>query len=200
MEAEPLNSPPPIRKRRWYQFSLRSLMILTLVIAVPCALLGRRIEWKRRERAAVKTLAKQGSVRYDYQSRENGGLKSEPPGPKWLRGILGDDFFAEATVFYSEASREQSDLPRLKDALEALPRLKEVDMCAINFRDADLACFEELTQIETLDLMASTEITDAGLTHFKRLTALKYLHVGGQFSGAAISELQKALPNCEIGM
>ena len=31
MEAEPPIADPPRRKRRWYQFSLRTLMIFTLI-------------------------------------------------------------------------------------------------------------------------------------------------------------------------
>jgi hypothetical protein len=32
MEAEPPKAEPPKRKRRWFQFSLRSLMALTLLL------------------------------------------------------------------------------------------------------------------------------------------------------------------------
>jgi hypothetical protein len=37
MEAEPLKAEPPKRKRRWYQFSLRTLMILVTLF---CAIAG----------------------------------------------------------------------------------------------------------------------------------------------------------------
>jgi hypothetical protein len=164
--------------------------------------LGRKIDRKRRERAIVKMLAEHGAVFYDYQSDENGRLidKAEAPGPKWLRDILGDDFFGEVTVFFSEDSREGFDLPKLKEVLEALPYLKKVEMCTFDFKDADLACFEGLTQIETLSLMASINTSEAGLKHFKRLTALKYLIVHGRFSDGDVSDLLKALPTCEIEM
>jgi hypothetical protein len=198
MQTEPTKADPPKRKRRWFQFSLRTLMILTLVISVPCALLGRKIERKRRERAALRTIEECGGfVRYDYQSEEADGLQAEPPGPTWLRAVLGDDFFGEVTVFYSQIAGD-AEMPRLKDALGQLPYLKEVDMCAVDVTDSGLANFAGLTRIETLDFMASTKITDAGLQHLKRLSGLRSLQIGGRFSDAAISDLQRALPDCKI--
>ena len=52
MEAEPK------RKRRWFQFSLRSLLIFTVIVAIPCAWLGRRIERKGQEREAAVWLVR----------------------------------------------------------------------------------------------------------------------------------------------
>ena len=43
MEAEPNKAEPPKRKRRWYQFSLRSLMIGVTLLALACwAILDRQ--------------------------------------------------------------------------------------------------------------------------------------------------------------
>jgi hypothetical protein len=38
MEAEPPEFEPPKRKRHWFQFSLRTLMILTLLIGIGMAI------------------------------------------------------------------------------------------------------------------------------------------------------------------
>jgi hypothetical protein len=199
MQTEPPKPDSPKRKRRWHQFSLRTLMILTLVIAVPCALLGRKIERKRRERAALKTIEECGGyVFYDYQSEEAGGLQAEPPGPKRLRDILGDDFFGEVIAFRSQSAADDAEMARLKDALGELPYLKVVGMCAPDLTDSGLANFAGLTQIETLSFWASTKVTDAGLQHLKRLSGLRSLQIGGRFSDAAISDLHQALPDCEI--
>ena len=37
MEAEPTKVEPPKRRRRWFQFSLRTLMIVVTLLAVMCA-------------------------------------------------------------------------------------------------------------------------------------------------------------------
>jgi hypothetical protein len=41
MQTEPPNADPPKRKRRWFQFSLRSLMIGVTLLAVVCGYVGR---------------------------------------------------------------------------------------------------------------------------------------------------------------
>jgi hypothetical protein len=54
MEAEPK------RKRRWFQFSLRSLLNFVLICAIPCAWLGAMIERKREEREIVNQIRELG--------------------------------------------------------------------------------------------------------------------------------------------
>jgi hypothetical protein len=71
-------------------------------------------------------------------------------------------------------------------------------MCAPHLTDTGLANFAELTQLESLNFPASVNLTDAGLHHLKRLSGLRSLGIEGSFSDAAISDLQKALPNCKI--
>jgi hypothetical protein len=42
-------------------------------------------------------------------------------------------------------------------------------------------------------------VSDAGLRHLRGLTQLQYLDLANtRVSGAAVDELKKALPNCEI--
>jgi hypothetical protein len=53
-QTDPSKSDLPRRKRRWFQFSLRSLLVLTLICAIWRAYLGRMIEHKGRERKAVQ--------------------------------------------------------------------------------------------------------------------------------------------------
>jgi hypothetical protein len=68
IESEPPKADPPKRKRRWYQFNLRSLMIVvTLICAVASAWLGIKIDQKRKEREAVEAIVNLGgTVEYDY--------------------------------------------------------------------------------------------------------------------------------------
>ena len=39
MEAEPLNSPPPKRERRWFQFRMWTLMIVVTLVSVLCGVI-----------------------------------------------------------------------------------------------------------------------------------------------------------------
>jgi hypothetical protein len=47
MQTEPPEAEPPKRKRRWFQFSLLSLLIFTMACAVGAAWVAREMERKR---------------------------------------------------------------------------------------------------------------------------------------------------------
>ena len=88
MEAEPPKADPPKRKRRWFQFSLQTLLILVIIVAIPCAFLGRKLERKRIERAVVQEIVGLGGwAGYDEVD--------EQQRPLWLRNLLGEHFFSE---------------------------------------------------------------------------------------------------------
>jgi hypothetical protein len=42
VQTDPTNSNPPKRKRRWFQFSLRTLMIGVTLLAMVCGYVGRQ--------------------------------------------------------------------------------------------------------------------------------------------------------------
>ena len=59
-----------------------------------------------RQKAAVETiLSDGGTVHYDYQRVEGGGddPRREPPGPVWLRKLLGDDFVTNVNYATAES-------------------------------------------------------------------------------------------------
>jgi len=54
--------------RRWFQFSLKGLMLLLVVVAVPCGWLKWKMVRKAKERAAVAEIeGVGGTVQYDWQ-------------------------------------------------------------------------------------------------------------------------------------
>jgi len=69
---------------RWrFQFSIRSLLILTLAVAIPSSWLGLEMRQAKRQREAVQALEDvSGAVDW-----------SGPAGPVLLRNLLGPDFF-----------------------------------------------------------------------------------------------------------
>jgi hypothetical protein len=75
-------------KSRFLRFSLRTLLVVMLVV---CVTLGWKVEKTRKQRETVAWVQQSGGrVIYD-----NDDLDSQPPGPKWLRKQLGRDFFDE---------------------------------------------------------------------------------------------------------
>ena len=150
-------------KRRFFRYSLRTLMI---VVTVFCIWLGITAKRARDQRQALEAiLAAGGMILYDYQ-RTN----SDPPGPEWLRRIIGDEYFF--TIGY-------------------------VDFSGSKVNDASLAAVVKcLTSVKYLSLF-STEVTDAGLKNLKELTNLRIVHIiSTKITDEGIKDLHQALPNC----
>jgi hypothetical protein len=169
MEAEPTNADPPKRKRRWFQFSLRTLLVSTIIIAVACGWLGKRIEQKRKDRETVAAIIKLGGiVTYDYQTED---LRANPSGPGWLRDMLGDNFFNEVDgVWLRNATDADAGVANLK----GLTQLRVLNLWKTKIGDGPLLHVKELTQLQELNL-EGTSVTDVGLPTLKGLTQLRGL-------------------------
>jgi hypothetical protein len=81
MEAEPLESDPPKRKRRWFQFSLRTLMIFTMVVAVACGWVGWQAKIVRGRKSELNRAVNMRLIGIDSDQ-----AKAIP----WVRRLLGD--------------------------------------------------------------------------------------------------------------
>jgi Leucine-rich repeat (LRR) protein len=177
------------RKRRWFQFSLRTLLIVTLVVAIPCAWVGRKIERKRRERAAVALIENLGGhVVYNYQTD---GTR-EPFGPAWLRELLGKDFFSEV-----DRIRLMSVTDDVLQQLKQFGELRSLLLDGSGITDPGLEHLEGLTHLSDLNL-SRTAITDAGLAHLAGLADLERLDISeSHITGAGVDSL-KGLPHLQM--
>jgi Leucine rich repeat len=210
MQIESPKAEPPKRKRRWFQFSLRTLMIFTVICAIGAGRLGQRIEQKRKERAAVEAIAKLGgNVEYDYETVKG----ATPPGLKFLRDWLGENFFTEVATVQIHAHDTGLDwlIPikevTLKDShftetglarLKSLPGLRSLSLSGNRITDKELARLNGLAKLKSLSL-AGADIGDAGLAKLKSLSELESLNVRKtRVTDAGVKDLQKALPNCKI--
>ena len=79
-------------ERRWYQFTIRGLLLLTLLlVSIVLSWFCVRLRQAQSQREAVQAIQEAGgSVNYDYEVFR---APPTPPGPAWLRNLLGDDFF-----------------------------------------------------------------------------------------------------------
>ena len=167
--AEPAPSKP---KRRWLQFSLRTLLVLVLLVSVLCGWLRHKVNQSEQERRAVEAiLAMGGEVEYEHEQGRK-GKPTDPPGPAWLRAILGDYFFADVqTVRYPSGVGDAS--------LVHLDRLRHVgylDLRGTSVTDEGLAQVIEHDELQGLNLGA-TSVTDAGIAQLARLRNLQYLEI-----------------------
>ena len=100
---------------RWrFQFSILSLLVLTVAVALPFAWLATEMKAAREQQEVVEEIEKLGGeVCYDYQQDDD--TTSKPPEPAWLRGLLGDDLFANVTqVDLTDSETSDAGLEHLK--------------------------------------------------------------------------------------
>jgi len=169
-------------KRRWFQFSLRTLFVVMTVFAV---WLGLRVHEGRKQQRAIAVI-EELSGRYFYYYDADPHYQTsmammlmvstgEPPAgtvrPQWLRRWVPDEYLADivwVNVGYRRATDEHL---RAIGALKSLRRL-------------------DLTQ---------TDVTDEGLQHLYGCKRLEEVYlVNSEVTEQGVGELQEALPNCKI--
>jgi hypothetical protein len=177
--------------RRRFQFSIRSLLVLTIVVAIPFSWFAVEMKWAREQKETVEAFRKLGNgVGYDYQYDYQFKAvipNSDLPGPAWLHKLLGDDFFANVVVV------NLGD-PKVTDAalvhLKGLTQLKCLYLNDAQVTDAGLEDLKGLMELQTLWLL-KTKVTDAGLEHLKGLKQLQCLFLGNtQVTDAGLEHLK----------
>lgn len=109
---------------RWLQFSLCGLAVLLALLAVGLSIVVNRAHEKRKAVSGIVSCG--GAVHYDCQSGaasagDDGVVEiafgsGEPDALKWLRRLLGDDYFQslDAVAILQPDVRVLSSLPYLK--------------------------------------------------------------------------------------
>lgn len=159
-----------MQARRWFQFRLRTLFLVTTVIAVLLGLvtttLGPYLPEYRRERQAMTEL-----FRLDPSDFGTVSFGFDYVGPAWLRKIYGDRYFSRVSVAGIHHDLTEEDIRHLK-AFEHLKRL----------------------HVEGRGVL-----TDAGLRRVRDLPQLRTVVLGyTDVSEDAIAELQRARPDLAI--
>ena len=168
---------------RWrFQFSIRSLLVLTLVVALPCSWLAAKMKEAKGQKMAVTNFP---AYTYDYQDDpfpNFGGVPNwQPSGPVWLRWLLGNDFFNDVVGAHVLSDGET-------EHLKVLPRLQWLELYA-EVTDAGLANIVGLTQLQRLKL-DGTQITDAGLARIAGMVQLQSLELGNaQITEAGLTSI-----------
>jgi hypothetical protein len=159
------------RLRRVLRFSLRTLFLLTTLIAVWLGLLSKRA---REQQLAVDRIAELGgSVGYDFQYGPGGARinNAMPVGWTWLRRMTGDHYFQRVV-------RVILDGRAVTDAdLELIGKLRHTTTLALNdtnISNDGLAMLSGLRRLQCLGL-ARTRVSDAGLRHVSGFRDLEML-------------------------
>jgi len=167
-------------------------MLITLAVAVFFSWLAVQIKEAKDETRAVAAIRAIGGSAYHCQSQR------APSGRKWLRKILGEEFFAEEFFVGYPHGATDADLEHL-DAIRCLTRLwmsgsattpagrarlwdrEELIWLGLqsnSITDEELAAAASLTKLEYLGL-SHTPITDCVVDTLRRLPALEDCLVDG---------------------
>ncbi|MGA2797346.1 MAG: hypothetical protein ABSE63_07210 [Thermoguttaceae bacterium] len=164
-------SPKP--KRRWYQYSLRTLLIFVTLFAVACSWLAVKMQQAKRQRKAVDAIRKHsGEIFYDNDKYDNyGRFYPQAISHSGLYKILGNDFFANVYLV------KIRDYPKadLKSIAE-FSHLKMLWIEGSRINDDGLEDLRFFTQLKSLCL-ADAEISSSGLKHLKELPQLEELYL-----------------------
>ncbi len=179
--------------RRWFRFSLRSLLLLVAVLAIPLGWLGWKVNRARNQRIVVTELQKlNAQFIYDYQIViKNGWLTKSnlsSPGPKWLTELLGNEFFTDVycvTVDDPKATNETIAL------IAKLPGVEGVNLTSrTGITDVGLVHFAEMHNVDGVKLV-SDRITGSGLVHLTSLKRLKRLWASRWITDDALEHISK---------
>jgi hypothetical protein len=147
-----MTAPKP--RLRWYQFSLRSLLVFGLLCAIACSWLAVKMQQAERQRQVVLAIREMGGqVKYDDHF-----------GRIWLRNLLGDDFFSSVVGACLVG-------PQITDAcserLRSLTHLQLLVLHESQVTDAGLEHLKGLTSLERLELN-NARVTDDGVKSLKK--------------------------------
>lgn len=181
-----MNSNSP--KRRWFQYSLKTLFIAITLASLAMGLLF--VSPAQRQRAAVQRVHRLGGS-YWYAEVKT----KEPWASRQLRKWLPRDFFDKvAGVNLYATPTKDADLSDFRSFTE----IQQIDLIGTKVTDSGLVYLRGCKQLRDLSL-DGTEITGTGLTHLHQLKQLEKLSITHtKATDASISELQKALPGCRI--
>lgn len=174
--VEPIVPYLPRAGRRRFQFSLRTMLIVMTLVAVWTGWTVSKAQRRQRAIAAIERLG--GFIDYKHKWKD-GEFRpnAEPPGPTWMRKILGERFAAEP----------------LEIQLFADGRMRPIEFT--DSEAAEISQFGELTWLVLMD----TKLTDAGLRHFHRLKKLGRLDLERTaVTDVGVAELKRVLPDCRV--
>jgi Leucine-rich repeat (LRR) protein len=208
MAAVSANTPaisPPEQKprRRWFQFSLRTALLLMFLASLFFAGFAWRRNRAERQRQIVAELRELGAdVEYSYFSltkRRGFNIRVSPSEEfflcAWLRRFCGDDFVYDVNAVYIVKSVPPEATRSALVLIKKLPELKRLCLDGDAITAADLRALPSLTSLEMLSLASRSaessrtnrggRLTDSDLTPLEGATQLQGLTLEYQPIGDA---------------
>jgi hypothetical protein len=175
---------------RRFQFGIRSLLVLTVAVALPFGWLSWEMTTARGQKDAVERIRKAKlQIRYDYQYGAQGNLKSAATsGPTWAHDWFGDDFLSDVAaveVPFGAAGDTFGGFSPVHDCVatdqDVLPVKRFRRICVLNLAgtritDAGVRCVEGLPELQSLSLWC-TNVGDKSMAYLRGLGNLRDLDI-----------------------
>ena len=176
------------RARGVLQFSLRSIFLGTLLVALLCSWVATRIDAYDTQHAILEQLESSWAAR---EAEDIPWIEKRPGAPSWLKYFVPEEKFYVVHCIHFPLDIRNEDLR----CISQFPRLDTVDFFLSDVTDSQLACLAG-TQIRSLALDC-TGITDHGLLHIGTLRHLENLDLEGtEVRGPGLVHLRE-LPRLE---
>ena len=161
VSAEPAQESVPLparARRRWFQCSLRTILLGTALIACELGRFVRKVDRAGRAVAAIEEVGAFWACA--GRSRDPGKIEA------WLRRRLPPAYFDDVIIVHADHNAQITDT--VAAHLSALTSLEQLDLRGTRVTDAGVAHLSALTSLHYLYL-SGTQVSDAGLAHFPAL-------------------------------
>lgn len=171
--------------RRRPTFGIRSLFLLTAVIAILCGWFQVAMRQASEQKEAIQRMRATGQtsdffviVDYGYSFYADASEVGDPrpPGPTWLHGMLGTDFLADVVcIRVIRPSSTDRSIDFGDEDMAWLSKLPDIEFLILtNTKVSDLDSLQGMNSLVWLDL-DGTRVSDAGLEHLRALPKLTHL-------------------------
>jgi hypothetical protein len=186
---------PSKQNRRWFQFRLRSLLLVIVIAACVATWAARHRSKHEEQQAFVEAVTRLG-----------GHAEIEPEGPRWLNSLVGPAGRISVGIVGEPYSNQLAtpDQPFGDHHVSALSRLGGAKYVVdFNLRDTGVtdAALKHLHSFSSLYSLNLTrcQITDHGVVQLQGVRTLRWLDLKGTgVTEAGLYTLKSALPDCLI--
>ena len=149
---------------RWrFQFSIRSVLLLTVTVAIPCSWLAAKKQQVKRQKEVAEAIHELGGhVEWSRPS---------PSWPDWCWKLLGEEFFEGRHI--DEVILRRNDGSVL-EKIKGLKQLRTLLLWNAQLTDVEIEDIKGLSHLQQLNL-STTQLTDTGLEHLNGLHQLTRL-------------------------
>jgi formylglycine-generating enzyme required for sulfatase activity len=178
-------TPPPRSKLRWYQYSLKSLLVFTTIVGLVMGLVVVPVHWARQQWGAIQALRDLGWVVT---------CDPTPSGPAWARKVFGDEMFHNAVAVDSPPGTSDDEVMNLSH----MPELERAYISGEKVTDAGVRRLAGFPRLKTVCL-SGTSVGDEGARQLERLENLEQLYLTEtRVTDAGVKELEEMLPGCKV--